>query len=247
LNLTIGISPCPNDTFIFDAIINKKIDLKGYSFDFVFDDVEGLNKKAFDAKLDITKISYFAYSKISADYILMNSGSALGTNCGPILISKIPRDKISSDLKVGIPGYNTTANFLLGLAYPQLSNKVEMLFSDIEKKLLNDEIDLGLIIHENRFTYEEKGLIKIQDLGEYWESQTQLPLPLGGIAIKRNINQQIQKDIEALISQSIIYAFKNPESSKDFIKKHSQEMEDKVIESHIQLYVNDYSINFLYK
>ncbi len=241
MKITIGISPCPNDTFIFDAIFNKKIDLLGYEFDFMMEDVEQLNKMAIAKKLDVTKISYFAYTKIAESYILLNSGSALGNNCGPILISNKSHTTITEEMTVAIPGINTTANFLLSMAYPQLTNKKEVLFSDIEKQVLDGDIDLGLIIHESRFTYQEKGLVKVRDLGEFWEETTHLPLPLGGIAIKREMDLQVKKDIEQIISNSIKFAFENPESSKDFIKEHSQEMADDVIKSHIALYVNDYS------
>jgi 1,4-dihydroxy-6-naphthoate synthase len=168
MKLSLGFSPCPNDTFIFDALIHHKIDTEGLEFEVVFDDVETLNQKAFNADLDITKLSYHAFAYALKDYVLLDAGSALGFGVGPLLICKTPQDCNDPNLRVGIPGKYTTANFLLSLAYPHLKNKKEMVFSDIEQKLISNEIDLGLIIHENRFTYQTKGLMKVKDLGEYW-------------------------------------------------------------------------------
>jgi 1,4-dihydroxy-6-naphthoate synthase len=243
VKLNIGISPCPNDTFIFDAIINKRIDLQGLEFEFIMADVEELNKKVLNCEFDVSKISYFLYSRIMNEYILLNSGGALGTNCGPLLIANKPIIDITADMKVAIPGLNTTANYLLSRAYPQLTNKQEVLFSDIEEGVKKGIYDLGLIIHESRFTYQDKGLIKIRDLGEYWESETHSPLPLGAIVINRELPEDVKHKVDKLISQSVEYAFANPDISKVFIKEHAQEMDDKVIAAHINLYVNQYSIN----
>ncbi len=242
--LKIGFSTCPNDTFIFDAMINNKIDTQGLAFDIRMADVEELNKEAFNNNLDITKLSYHAYAHVSQNYALLSSGSALGNNNGPLLISKykIYPDEIDS-IKVAIPGEYTTANMLLSIAYPNLKNKKEYLFSDIEEAVLSNEIDAGLIIHENRFTYKSKGLKKIIDLGEYWEEKTKLPIPLGGIVINRKISTEIQKKIEKLIAESINYAYNNPKSSLNFIKQYAQEMKEEVMYKHINLYVNKYSIN----
>ena len=242
--LTVGISPCPNDTFMFDAIINKKIDTKGLDIDFYLLDVEELNKKAFNNELDITKLSYFTYAQILDDYILLNSGSALGFNCGPLLISKNKFDNdFINQIRIAIPGKNTTANFLLSYAFPKTHNKVDYLFSNIETAVVNEDVDAGVIIHENRFTFESKGLIKIMDLGEYWQGATGFPIPLGAIVIKRDIPEEIKVQFDTLLKESIQFAMDNPESSKEFIKQHAQEMEDDVIQKHIDLYVNEFSLD----
>lgn len=244
MTLTLGFSTCPNDTFIFDAAVHNKIDTEGIVFDLVLGDVEELNKKAFEGEIDITKLSYHAYAYASMNYVLLNSGSALGNNNGPLLISKkkIYPDEIN-DLKIAIPGKYTTANLLLGIAYPQAKNKIPYLFSDIETALLDNEVDAGLIIHENRFTYEAKGLKKIIDLGEYWENLTQMPIPLGGIVINRKHSKELQLKVSNIIKRSIEYAYKNPNSSLNYIKQYAQEMDAKVMKKHIDLYVNDFSID----
>ncbi|MEJ7556841.1 MAG: 1,4-dihydroxy-6-naphthoate synthase [Pedobacter sp.] len=245
MKLTLGFSPCPNDTFIFDALIHHKIDTEGLEFEVFFDDVETLNKKAFNAELDITKLSFHAYAYVHEQYVLLDAGSALGFGVGPLLICKnqdIAND-LSPELLVGIPGEYTTANFLLGIAYPQLGNKQVLLFSDIESFLLEDKIDIGLIIHENRFTYEEKGLHKIMDLGSYWETLTGNPIPLGGIVINRSLDAEVQNKVNRLLRKSVEYAFANPKSGLDFIKSHAQEMSEEVMYKHIDLYVNNYSID----
>ena len=243
MKLTLGFSPCPNDTFIFDALIHHKIDTEGLEFEVSFDDVETLNQKAFKAHLDITKLSYHAYAYAIHNYVLLDAGSALGFGVGPMLICKKEQDLNNPNLKVGIPGKYTTANFLLSLAYPHLKNKHEMVFSAIEQKLLNDEIDLGLIIHENRFTYQDKGLQKVKDLGEYWEQETKSAIPLGGIVIKRSLPVDIQQKVNRLIRKSVEFAFENPASALPFIKSYAQEMDEKVMYQHIELYVNKYSVD----
>lgn len=245
MKLTLGFSPCPNDTFIFDALIHSKIDTEGLSFEVLFDDVETLNQKALNAELDITKLSFHAFAYVLEQYALLDSGSALGFGVGPLLISKSkmehPETRIA-DLKIGIPGKLTTANFLLSLAFPMAQNKVEMLFSEIENAVWDERVDLGVIIHENRFTYQEKGLYKILDLGEYWETITGSPIPLGGIVIKRSLPEDIKLTVNRLIKKSVEYAFQNPKSALEFIRSHSQEMSEAVMYQHIDLYVNKYSV-----
>ena len=246
MKLTLGFSPCPNDTFIFDALVNKRIDTEGLEFDVQLGDVETLNTKAFKAELDITKLSYHAFAYMTDDYQLMRSGSALGKNCGPILIAKSEISNLASEiqhLKIAIPGKYTTANFLLGIAFPDAKNKTELVFSEIENSVLSGKADAGLIIHENRFTYQSKGLKKLIDLGEFWETKTGLPIPLGGIAIRKSLPSEVKLKVEKLIRKSIEYAFANPEASKEYVRCHSQEMEPGVIQSHINLYVNNYSVN----
>ncbi|NPA67069.1 MAG: 1,4-dihydroxy-6-naphthoate synthase, partial [Chlorobi bacterium] len=213
MKLTLGFSTCPNDTFIFDAAVHHKIDTEGVEFELFLGDVEELNRKAFDAEIDITKLSYHAYAYAAENYVLLNSGSALGRNNGPLLISKkkIYPDEVD-DLKIAIPGKYTTANLLLGIAYPYAKNKIPYLFSDIEDAVVDEEVDAGLIIHENRFTYEAKGLKKIKDLGEYWETLTGKPIPLGGIVINRRHPKDLQLKISNIIKRSIEYAYENPQS-----------------------------------
>ena len=244
MNLKLGFSSCPNDTFIFDAMIHNRIDTEGLKFDIVIADVEELNKSAFEHKIDITKLSYHAYTYISNNYVLLNSGSALGNNNGPLLISKqkIYTDEIE-DLKIAIPGEYTTANLLLSIAYPKAKKKKEYLFSDIEEAILSNEVDAGLIIHENRFTYKQKGLKKIIDLGEFWETKTNLPIPLGGIVVNRNLPIDVQQKVDRVLKRSIEFAYKNPNAGLSFIKQHAQEMSEEVMYKHIKLYVNDYSID----
>ncbi|MFP5080696.1 menaquinone biosynthesis family protein [Pedobacter sp. JCM 36344] len=245
MKLTLGFSPCPNDTFIFDALIHHKIDTEGIEFEVSFDDVETLNQKALKAELDITKLSFHAYAYVHEQYVILDAGSALGFGVGPLLICKNQHvaNNLDPELLVGIPGLYTTANFLLGIAYPQLGNKKELLFSDIESSLLDDKIDIGLIIHENRFTYEGKGLHKIIDLGSYWETLTGCAIPLGGIVINRSLDPNVQHKVNRLLRKSVEYAFANPKSGLDFIKSNAQEMNEEVMYKHIDLYVNDYSIN----
>ena len=242
MKLTLGFSHCPNDTFIFDALVHHKIDTEGLEFEVIFADVEQLNKWALQGKLDITKLSYNAFTHCVNDYALLDSGSALGNNCGPLLIKK-PNTILTKESKLAIPGKYTTANMLLNIAFPNHQNKVEMLFSEIENKVLDCRVDAGLIIHENRFTYEEKGLEKVKDLGEFWEEQTGLPIPLGGIAVKKELPLATQQKIERVLRKSVEYAFENPNSSADYVKCHAQEMEKKVLDAHIALYVNNYSIS----
>tara|TARA_B110000444_G_scaffold30995_1_gene26257 strand:- start:261 stop:1064 length:804 start_codon:yes stop_codon:yes gene_type:complete len=242
MKLTLGFSPCPNDTFIFDALVHHKIDTEGLEFEVIFADVEQLNKWAFQGKLDITKLSYNAFTHCVNDYALLDSGSALGNNCGPLLIKK-PNTILTKESKIAIPGKYTTANMLLSIAFPNHENKVELLFSDIEDEVINGSVDVGLIIHENRFTYEDKGLEKVKDLGEFWEAETGLPIPLGGIVTNRRLPLATQQKIERILRRSVEFAFENPDSSACYVKCHAQEMRKKVVDAHIALYVNDYSIS----
>ena len=242
MKLTLGFSPCPNDTFIFDALVHHKIDTEGLIFEVIFADIEQLNKWAFQGKLDVTKLSYNAFTHCVSDYVLLDSGSALGNNCGPILIKK-PNTILTNESKIAIPGKYTTANMLFNIAFPKNLNKVEIIFHEIENQVLEGSVDAGIIIHENRFTYKDKGLNKVSDLGEFWENETGLPIPLGGIVVKRDLPLSEQKKIERVIRKSVEYAFENPSSSADFVKCHAQEMEKEVVSAHIALYVNDYSIS----
>jgi 1,4-dihydroxy-6-naphthoate synthase len=241
--ITLGFSSCPNDTFIFDAMIHHKIDTECIEFECIIEDVEQLNRRAFEQQLDVTKISFNAFTHLVDHYVLLDSGAALGENCGPLVIAKKPLSMHQLEGKtIAIPGKNTTANLLLSLAFPQLQNKKEMLFSDIEQAVLKGEVDAGLIIHESRFTYAQKGLQKIMDLGEHWENTTASPTPLGGIIAHRKLNKELIEKINRVLHRSVAFAFANPKSGLEFIRLHSQEMSEEVMYQHIALYVNHYSL-----
>jgi 1,4-dihydroxy-6-naphthoate synthase len=246
IHLSLGFSPCPNDCFIFDALIHHKIDTEGLAFDVVMADVEELNRRAFAGSIDITKLSYHAFAYLTNSYVLLNAGSALGFGVGPLLISakevEGSAEKIS-DFHIAIPGKYTTANFLLSLAFPKALHKTEMLFSDIEAAVLNGQVDAGLIIHENRFTYQERGLHKIIDLGEFWEQLAHAPIPLGGIVMKRMFPEELQQRFDRVLRRSVEYAFANPDASRSFVKANAQEMSEEVMYKHIDLYVNSYSVD----
>lgn len=243
MELTLGFSPCPNDTFIFDAMVNGKINTNGLTFNTQLEDVETLNKWAMQGKLAITKLSFGVYRKVQHQYELLNSGSALGRGCGPLLIAKkdIPHDKIK-DCKIAIPGENTTANLLFSIAFPEAKQKEIMLFSDIENAVLDGRVDAGVIIHENRFTYQQKGLVKIIDLGEYWENTTGSPIPLGGIFIRKDIPDNIKLAVDKLIHDSLQYSYKHYPALSSYVTQHAQEMDEQVMRQHIDLYVNDFSL-----
>lgn len=242
MKLTLGFSPCPNDTFIFDALVNKKIDTEGLEFDVALDDVQTLNEWAAAGKLDITKLSYGVLPQVLDKYIVLNSGSALGRGVGPLLISNVEYEMLNvEEKKVAIPGENTTAHLLFSLAYPAAKNKVFLRYDKIEDFVLQGE-GLGVIIHENRFTYQQKGLHKIVDLGDYWEKETGSGIPLGGIVIKRSIESSMQQKVDILIKKSIEYAYTKYPELNDYIRKHSQEMSEDVMRKHIDLYVNNYSL-----
>ena len=244
IKLTLGFSPCPNDTFIFDALVNKKIDTEGLDFEVALEDVQTLNQWALEGKLDISKISYGVLPLLTGNYLLLNSGGALGNGVGPLLISKKHIAALHIDeCTVAIPGENTTAHLLFSLAFPHAKKKSFMVFNKIEDAILSDKVDCGVIIHENRFTYQKKGLKKILDLGEYWEEQTGCPIPLGGIVIKKTIDRQIALQVDKLIRKSIEYSFAHYPALTDYVKIHSQEMEEVVMRKHIELYVNDFSLD----
>jgi 1,4-dihydroxy-6-naphthoate synthase len=244
--LSLGFSPCPNDCFMFDAIVNHRIDLERLEFEILMADVEALNKAAFAGEADVTKLSYHAYAHCTSDYVLLDAGSALGRNCGPLLISKRPisREEVAAgNLAIAIPGKFTTANFLLGLAFPAARDKTELVFSEIEPAVLNEEFDAGLIIHESRFTYAEKGLKKIIDLGEFWEAETGAPIPLGGIVINRALPDDVKRAVNRVLRRSVEYAFAHRTASLPFVREHAQEMSEDVMYKHIDLYVNEYSVD----
>ncbi len=243
MKISIGLSPCPNDTFIFDALINKKIDTEGIDFAESLEDVETLNRHAIESIYDVTKISYAVYPEVRKDYIILNSGSAIGTGVGPLLIAKdYDQDIHVESNDVAIPGINTTAHFLFSYTYPNALKKVFLRYDQIESFVLEGK-GLGVIIHENRFTYQSRGLNKIIDLGEFWEKKNNVPIPLGGIVIKRGIDNEIQQKIDRLIKKSIEFAYSNYPELNDFIRSHAKEMSEDVMRQHIDLYVNNYSLS----
>jgi 1,4-dihydroxy-6-naphthoate synthase len=244
MKLTIGFSPCPNDTFIFDALVNNKIDTEGFEFEPVLEDIQTLNNWSAQGKLDITKLSFPAFFQNKDQYEMLNAGAALGKGVGPLLIAKklvsVP-DVAHS--RIAIPGENTTANFLLSFAFPAAKNKLPYLFSKIEEAVLNEEVDLGVIIHENRFTYQQKGLIKVCDLGEVWEEKQKAPIPLACIAAKKELPPEVRNKVSDLIKQSLEYSFALYPQITDYTRKHAQEMDEAVMRQHIDLYVNNYSLD----
>ena len=246
MKVTFGASPCPNDCFIIEAIVHRRIDLEGIDFDLRLADVEALNQAAFAGQLDVTKLSYHAFAFCADRFVALNAGSALGRNCGPLLISKRqidPEEVADGSLKIAMPGKYTTANFLLGFAFPAAANRTEMVFSEIEGAVQTGEVDAGVIIHENRFTYGAKGLRKILDLGEHWEQQTGFPIPLGGIVASRSLPPDVIARVDRVLRRSVEFAFANPEVSLPFVRQHAQEMSQDVMYQHIRLYVNVYSID----
>jgi len=243
-HFTLGFSPCPNDTFMFDAMVHGKIDTEGLTFDAVLEDVETLNRNAESGLLDISKVSFAAFTHLTDKYQLLNAGAALGNGVGPLVVSLNESvDFENHQIKIAIPGKNTTANFLFSLFFPKAKNKVEMVFSEIENAVLSGGVDAGVIIHENRFTYAQKGLWKLYDLGELWEKQTGQPIPLGGIVVKKIFDPAIKEKIDRIVRRSVEFAFANPASSRSYVKQHSQEMEAHVMQQHIDTYVNDFSID----
>lgn len=243
MKLSIGFSSCPNDTYMFNALVHGLVDCEDLSFEVHMADIEQLNNMAIERHLDISKISIGAYPDISSSYILMDSGSALGYKNGPILVSKqrIYPDEISH-LNIAVPGVKTTANLLLSILHPGVKKKKTYLFSDIEDAVISNEVDAGLLIHEGRFTYQKKGLKLITDLGEVWEEKKNKPIPLGSIAVRRDFNPALQKQINRVIRRSVEFAFANKREGYSYIKQHAKELDDEVIYRHIDLYVNDFSL-----
>jgi 1,4-dihydroxy-6-naphthoate synthase len=245
MHFTLGFSPCPNDTFIFDALVNQKIDTEGFTFDVQLEDVQTLNEWAKANKLNISKISYGVLPLVQNNYSLLSSGGALGKGVGPLLISKQSIDNLASvdQMKIAVPGINTTAHLLFSMAFPNAKNKQFLVFHEIESAILNGEVDAGVIIHENRFTYQDKGLVKLMDLGSYWEEKLNCPIPLGGIIMQNKFDISIQLKIQSLIKISVEYAFKNYPQITEYVRCHAQEMSESVMRQHIDLYVNNYSID----
>ncbi len=243
MTYTLAFSPCPNDTFIFDALVNKKIDTEGMKFNVRLEDVQTLNEFAIAGEASFTKISFGVYPLIMKHYSILNSGSALGRGVGPLLITKSRSGKKEiNEQQVAIPGENTTAHLLFSLAFPEATKKVFLRYDEIEKYVLENDAP-GVIIHENRFTYQKRGLHKVIDLGAYWEQETGYPIPLGGIVGRKNLGKDIIEKVDRLIKKSLEYSFAHYPEISPYVRDHSQEMEIAVIKQHIDLYVNDFSLN----
>ena len=238
--LRLAISPCPNDTFMFDAIVNKRIDLEGYTFDVEYHDIEQLNERVLSGEAEVSKCSTALLGAMGERYRLLDSGSALGRGNGPLLVRR--KGDTTPIRRIAVPGLYTTANALVGRLFPEIKERVPMLFSEIAKAVEAAEFDAGVLIHEGRFVYERRNLELVADLGLEWERRVGLPLPLGSIIITRSLGEVVARDVERLIRRSIEYAFAHPELSREFIKSHAQELEDEVIDKHISLFVNDFSL-----
>lgn len=244
MKLTLGFSPCPNDTFIFDAMVHGRIDTEGLEFDYFLADVEELNHRAFAGTVDITKMSYHAYAYAANNYLILDSGSALGRKNGPLLISGgYLNPDVLSEKVIAIPGLYTTANLLFSIAWPDALKKKEYLFSEIESAILNAEVDAGVIIHETRFTYEKRGLVKIEDLGDYWEKLTGMPVPLGAIVIHRKVPVEVAMKVNRIIRRSLEYAHSEPVASMEFVAINAQEIDRETMNKHIELFVNEFTMN----
>ena len=245
MKLSLGFSPCPNDTFIFDALVNKKIDTEGLDFEVHLEDVQTLNNFALVDKLDFSKISYGVLPLLLHSHTLLSSGGAMGNGVGPLLISKnanfTPAEV--NNLHIAIPGKNTTAYLLFSYVYPDAKNISFYVFNEIEEAVLSGKVDAGVIIHENRFTYQQKGLYKITDLGSEWETKTKSPIALGGIVASNRIPKPIMQKVEELIAKSVEYAFTNYPIISTYVSTHAQEMSEEVMRKHIDLYVNDFSMD----
>lgn len=243
MKLSLGFSTCPNDTFIFDALVNGKIDTEGLEFIPYLTDVEDLNLLAFKGELDITKISYHAWLHVWRSYRILDSGSALGKGHGPVLVAMNQcLDPRFLSLRVAIPGEYTTANLLLRMAYPNIKEKKIFVFSDIEQAILDGEVDAGVLIHENRFTYEKKGLVLLRDLGEYWAESANSPIPLGGIMVHRRLSQEVVEKVNRLVRKSLEFAFNDPAGTVPYMRQFAQSMDDEVLEAHLKTFVNEYSL-----
>ncbi len=242
--LSLGYSPCPNDTFIFYGLVHGLVDTNLKFLVPELEDVETLNSWAMDTKLDVSKLSFHALGHILDDYCVLSAGSALGRGCGPLLVAARDIDiTTQKSLKIAIPGKYTTAALLFQMFAPQCTNIVEMRFEKIMESIVKGDVDAGVIIHESRFTYQQAGLTCIQDLGQWWEETSGQPIPLGCIAAKRNLGESIINEIDDVIRRSLELAYQKPSDCLPYIRKYSQEIDEKVVQDHIGLYVNDFSLN----
>ena len=246
--LTFGYSPCPNDTFMFNALANGKVGVDGYRLKPELHDVETLNTMAMDAVLDVTKLSFYAWMAVKDSYLLLNSGAAMGFGCGPVLIAKGPLNQADiRHSRVVLPGQWTTAHLLFRLWAPDTRQRVFVSYDRIFDMLTSDQADCGVIIHECRFTFEEAGFSTIVDLGAWWENKTGLPIPLGAIAVRKRLGQPLITKIDAAVNQSIRQAMRQPEAALPYIRQHAQEMDATVLQKHIRSFVNDFSLDLSQK
>lgn len=241
--LTLNISPCPNDTFMFDALIHGRVDCEGLEFDVQYADIEQLNTEVLHCSPDISKISYAVFPQIAARYAVIDSGSALGYGNGPLLVGRSGEIAIYESTKIAIPGEHTTANLLMNRVFPQAKNKTPMLFSDIAGAVADGRFDAGVLIHEGRFTFADRGLQLVSDLGREWERAMGVALPLGGIVVARELGAEVGARVERVVRRSVEYAMGHRGESREFVKCHAQEMDNSVIDSHIEMFVNDFSIS----
>lgn len=239
--LRLAISPCPNDTFMFDAIVNRRIESDGLLFEVEYYDIEQLNERAMERRADITKCSTAILPRIDADYRLLDSGSALGRGNGPLLVRR--KGDTSALRHIAVPGEHTTANALIGRLFPEIERRTPRLFSEIAEAVEAGEYDAGVLIHEGRFVYERRNLELVADLGLEWERRMGLPLPLGSIVVARDLGEDVALRVDRVLRRSIEYAFAHPELSRAYIKEHARELEDEVIDKHIALFVNDFSLS----
>ena len=236
----LSISPCPNDTFMFHAMLHGLVDTEGLSFEVEYHDIEELNAGVINRLPDVSKISCAVLPAISADYRLLDSGAALGRGNGPLLVRRMGEDFPLK--RIAVPGEHTTANALIGKLFPEIEVREPRLFSEIAEAVKGGLFDGGVLIHEGRFVYQRRNLELVADLGLEWERQTALPLPLGGIVIRKEL-EPYRTQVERILRRSIEYAFTNPMASRQFVKAHAQELEDSVIDQHIALFVNDFSLS----
>ncbi len=245
MKLSLGISPCPNDTYIFDAMIHGKIDTEGLEFMPRLEDVETLNHLAIEGTLDITKVSYGVVFQLLEQYRILEAGGALGKGVGPLFISKNftqVGEIDAANIRVALPGVNTTAHLLFSLAFPAIQNKIFVPFHVIEDMVLNGDVDAGVIIHENRFTYQLKGLNKLSDLGDVWEKRTGAPIPLGGILVRHSFDLDLSTKINRVINRSLAFANEHSYALPSFVTENAKEMSEEVMRNHISLYVNEFSL-----
>lgn len=242
--LTLGYSPCPNDTFLFHALVHGAVEAPGLRFAPRLEDVETLNRLAAAGELDVTKVSYGAVPRLLEEYVLLRSGGALGRGCGPLIVAREPlsRDALAG-ARIAIPGRGTTANLLLRLLAPDAPPGIEMVYGDIMPAVARGEVDAGLIIHESRFTYPDHGLVRVADLGEWWEATTGAPIPLGGIMARRSLGDARIRQVDDAVRRSVEHAFLHPDASRAYVRAHAREMDDDVSRRHIELYVNAFSVD----
>jgi 1,4-dihydroxy-6-naphthoate synthase len=246
MTLSLCFSPCPNDTFIFDAMVHGRVDTEGLRFDVTLADVETLNRMVLEGRPDISKISYGLLPRVVPEYRVLDAGGALGRGVGPLLVARrdpLPEDDGLEGLTIALPGRHTTAHMLFSLAYPRAQRKVFLPFHEIEGAVLGGVADAGVIIHENRFTYADKGLVRWADLGERWEEETGQPIPLGGIVMRRDRPVELMRKTDRVIRRSLEFAFGRYPELPEYVRQHAQEMDESVMRQHIELYVNRFSLS----